>query len=170
VIAYKFLGEGGTARFSRFTWPLPGAGRYGEWVDAHPSVCATGIHACRTADLPYWIDAQLWRIELDGDIVEGTRKVVAERGRLVDRVEAWDTDAKHGFGRACATRADALAGSLPALRAYADDAAVFAEAGNPAVAGFVAARLAELTGGVESYESERDAQVRWLAENLALTA
>ena len=168
MIAYKFLGTGGTARFSGFTWPLPGGGHCGEWVDARPSVCATGIHACRTADLPYWIDAELWRIELDGDIVEGTRKVVAVRGRLVGRVEAWDTDAMHGFGRACAARADTLAGSLPALRAYADDTALFAQAGKPAVAGFVAARLAELAGGIERYESERDAQVRWLAEHLEL--
>ena len=88
--------------------------------------------------------------------------------RLVGRVEAWDTDAMHGFGRACAARADTLAGSLPALRAYADDTALFAQAGKPAVAGFVAARLAELAGGIERYESERDAQVRWLAEHLEL--
>lgn len=131
-------------------------------------MCATGIHACRVHDLPYWIDAELWRIELDGDVTEGTRKVVAERGRLVDRVEAWDAGAMHGFGLECAARAAALAGSSAKLRAYADDTAVFAQAGKPAVAGFVAARLAELAGGTEGYESERDAQVRWLAGKLAL--
>ena len=170
MIAYKFLGSNGAARFSGFTWPLPGGGRPGHWVEAMPSVCATGIHACREADLPYWIDAELWLIELDGDVVEGSRKVVAERGRLVGRIEAWNAGAMHGFGLACAERADALAGSSAELRAYAADAVVFAETRKAGVVGFITARLAELVGGVSGYEAERATQARWLAERLGLAA
>lgn len=170
MIAYKFLGANGAARFSGFTWPLPGEGSPGPWVSAAPAVCATGIHGCRLHDLPYWIDVELWHIELDGEVAEGTRKVVAPRGRLLDRIDGWNNDAMSGFASACVERAEAFANSSPELRAYADDAAVFAAAGKPAVAAFIAARLAELASGAQAYETERAAQAQWLAEHLALAA
>ena len=168
MIAYKFLGANGAARFSGFTWPLPEPGNSGPWVSAAPALCATGIHACHVDDLPYWIDAELWRIELDGEVAEGTHKIVALRGRLLERVDAWNDETMSGFSAACAERALALAVPSPELCGYADDTAVFAEAGKPAVAGFVTARLAELAGGAEGYETERAAQARWLAKHLDL--
>jgi hypothetical protein len=59
----------------------------GEWVEAPAAVeCVVGIHACRTRDLARWIDDSLWEIELAGDIVEGSHKVIASRGRLLRRV------------------------------------------------------------------------------------
>ena len=47
-----------------------------------------GIHACRTNDLAYWLNQELWEIELDGSIQESHRKIVSLRGRLLQRLDA----------------------------------------------------------------------------------
>ena len=94
MIAYKFLRSGAVAPFSSFAWPT---GSPGPWVEAEPHVCVSGIHACRAADLPYWLGAELWEIELDRAVDE-TRKVVAPRGRLLRRVDGWDVSTARAFG------------------------------------------------------------------------
>lgn len=40
-------------------------------------------------DLPHWLDEQLWEVEVDGQIVEDTDKMIVERARLVAPVGAW---------------------------------------------------------------------------------
>ena len=89
MIAYKFLRPDGTGVFTRFAWPLPGD-RPGAWVEAPIQACRSGIHACRVEHLPLWLGRELYEIELAGAIVAERTKVVAERGRLVRRVDAWD--------------------------------------------------------------------------------
>ena len=90
--AYKFLGAGRRAPFSGFTWPER------TWVEADAlDPCRDGIHACRPEHLAYWVMAELWAIELDGELVESELKVVARRGRLGERVSAWNDDAKSEF-------------------------------------------------------------------------
>ena len=80
--AYKFLRDGRIAPFSGYAWPV------GDWVEAEGAeLCVRGIHACRRAHVPYWIGPELWRIELDGDVHEEPRKLVAMRGRLLEPVE-----------------------------------------------------------------------------------
>jgi hypothetical protein len=164
VQAYKFLRPGRIAPFSGFAWPE------GEWVDGGGAeLCVRGVHACRTAHLPYWIGRELWEIELAGAVREEPRKLVAERGRLVRRIDAWDTGAGRRFAEACAgrvrERADAGTGELPA---YEEDAAANATKGEVAVVGYIAARAAEVAGGVDAYIAERDAQAAWLARELEL--
>ena len=85
---FKFLGEGSVGRFSGFVWPA-----LGEWVsvDGPLDPCVSGIHVCRTGDLPYWLDDELWEVEVGGDRLEHLEQVVVRRARLVSRVEAWDT-------------------------------------------------------------------------------
>jgi len=168
VIAYKFLGSDCTGRFSGFAWPLPAGDSVGAWVEAEPSACASGVHACRVADLPFWIDAELWRIELAGPFLEAERKIVARRGRLLGRLNGWDADAMRDFGLACAARVAPLAVGSAAVQGYVADTATFARAGSASVAGFVAARAAEVAGGADAYDAERSEQVRWLANRLGL--
>lgn len=93
TIAWKFLDERSTGLFSRFAWPTPDtAASPGAWVVAGDVLpCSAGVHACRIDDLSWWMSAQLWEIELDGRIVDDDRKVVAERGRLTRRIEAWQS-------------------------------------------------------------------------------
>lgn len=115
MLAYKFLANGGTGRFSGFEWPAPVDGEPGAWVSAEGSiaVCVSGVHACRVADLPDWIDDELWTIELSGEIREESSMVVGERGRLLQRVDGWDEQAAADFADACAWRArDAAARAL----------------------------------------------------------
>ena len=98
MIAYKFLREGRVAPFSKVTWPAPGA-----WLQAVGGgrACDGRVHACRPEDLPDWMDTELWRVELDGDVRVDCGKLIADRGRLLERVEAWNAARAAGFADAC---------------------------------------------------------------------
>ena len=90
--AWKFLDERSRGVFSGFDWPTPAAAdEPGDWVQANGPIapCLRGIHACRSQDLGWWLSAQLWEIELDGDSTADDYSIVAPRGRLVRRIAAW---------------------------------------------------------------------------------
>jgi hypothetical protein len=163
VIAYKFLRDDGTGVFTRFAWPLPDGGP-GEWVEAPIVTCRSGIHACRVHDLPLWLGRELYEAELDGVIVEEPTKVVASRGRLLRRVDAWDDATRAAYSRACADRAHGYAAGMPEWEMAVEPAA----AGGPASIGFIAARIAEERDGMAAYHAERTRQVEWLAAALGL--
>jgi hypothetical protein len=165
VIAYKFLRPEGMSVFTGFDWPLPDGGP-GAWVEAPVDPCRSGIHACRVSDLPLWVGRVLYEIELDGEIVEQPMKVVASRGRLVRRVDAWDDDTRDAYTRMCADRAHELAQGA----GLSDWEAVIEPSlpEGPALLGFVAARIAEEISGTEAYYAERARQTEWLVERLGL--
>jgi hypothetical protein len=163
LIAYKFLATGAVGRFSGFEW---GAGT---WIDADAAdPCRTGIHACRVRDLPIWLDDELWEIELDGDVIECERKIVASRGRLTERLEHWSPEVAREFGRFCARRTRERVGFLPVLSGFVGDVDRFVSENRIAIAGFAAARAAELRDGAAAYEAERLAQATWLAGRIGL--
>lgn len=89
----KFLGRGRVALYTGYEWPLD------EWVEAEGplDLCGNGPHACGGVDLSGWIDDELWLIELDGDQETHDDVVVAQRARLVRRVDAWDEQAMREF-------------------------------------------------------------------------
>ena len=60
--AYKFLTADGRGVFSGFQWPLPEE-QPGAWVESEVTTCRAGVHACRVADLPYWISPALYEVE-----------------------------------------------------------------------------------------------------------
>ncbi len=163
LIAYKFLGSGCIARFTGFRWER------GVWVEAGAAErCEAGIHACRVEDLPIWLDDELWEIELAGDVVAAERKVVATRGRLTRRIDRWTPDRAHEFGRFCARRTRERVGFIPVLAGFVSDVEQFVAQNRTAIAGFAAARAAELRDGPAAYEAERRAQAAWLADQLQL--
>ena len=130
MIAYKFLRDGRVGAFSGVRWPSPG-----EWLRARSTgerglTCADRVHACRVEDLPEWMDSELWRVELGGDVAVDCGKLVADRGRLVERVQAWDTALMAAFAQACALRAR-------------DAALTVLEAGSPAHNALAACASAE---------------------------
>ena len=106
-LAYKFLSPGAVGLYSGFRWPVPENGAPGQWVEATGKLvdCFNGVHACRVRDLPSWIDDELWTVELGGNLVERETMVIADRGRLVRRVEGWTAAAASDFAEACARRA-----------------------------------------------------------------
>jgi hypothetical protein len=102
MVAYKFLRSGRIGLFSRFSWPDPGT-----WVEASGDIdtCRSGIHACRTEDLPWWLADELWEIELrDPTRVDG-HKLVATAGCLRSQVEGWTPACAQEYAEACAWRA-----------------------------------------------------------------
>jgi len=167
TVAYKFLRPGRVAAFTRAQWP-----EAGRWLDSdgQPQLCRSGIHALKPSALPMWMTEELWRVELE-DAQELERGIVlARRGRLIDRVAAWNDDLAREYGEACIAhvpeggppiaqqrRADALA-ELAGVRAGGQAAAV----------GYIAAKAADaLTAG--GYDSERQWQAAWLSDRLGLS-
>jgi hypothetical protein len=116
--AYKYLVGGGRGRFSDVAWPPPVGDRPGEWLEVEPPLddCLNGIHACAAHQLLDWIDDELWEIELAGEIDETGALLVAERGRLLGRISAWDGALACEFAEVCAWRARQQA--LSALREF----------------------------------------------------
>lgn len=168
MIAYKLLHADGTGVFSGFRWPLPRDGAPGAWVEGEVDPCRSGIHACRRLDLPLWLGRALYEVELDGPVLEQGAKVVAARGRLLRRIDAWDDAARAAYTRMCADRAHRLARSAsPPLPGW--DAVVEPSVPEgPALLGFVAARIAEVAAGPAGYRDERARQTAWLIDRLAL--
>jgi hypothetical protein len=163
VIAYKFLRAGGVAPFTGFEWPTC------KWIEADAAdPCRRGVHACRLRDLPVWLDDELWEVELEGDVVEQERKLVASRGRLTRRIEGWTPEVALAFGRFCARRTRLRVGFVPVLSGFVGDVDRFVSQRRIAIAGFAAARAAELLDGPAAYDAERFAQAAWLAERLGL--
>jgi hypothetical protein len=113
VIAYKFLQTGSIGPFSAFQW------RPGEWIEAVRPGEGWGIHACRLQDLSWWINAELWRVELEGRVYERATQVEAERGRVLDRVHGWNEKARAAFGLGCVFQARDV--SVSALRTLGHD-------------------------------------------------
>jgi hypothetical protein len=101
VIVYKFLSSGRVGLFSGVRWPEPGT-----WLSANANVepCVSGIHALHVEGLPGWIDDELWTCELDGVVEDDGQVLVAEQGRLLEQVAAWNEASARDFAGACAAR------------------------------------------------------------------
>jgi hypothetical protein len=119
VLAYKFLRSGRVGPFSDFRWPEPGS-----WVRAEQrhETCRSGIHACRTQDLPWWLGEELWQIELQDPIRVDGHKLVSPRGRLRSRVGRWTPASAQEYGEACAWRSRDSAVQALRRAAHADAA------------------------------------------------
>jgi hypothetical protein len=108
--AWKFLDANGRAVFSGHRWPLPGTAGPGPWVEVgHAEACRSGVHACRLSDLAWWINEELWEVELWGEVVERDHKLVSPRGRLVRRLDDWAGAIARDLAGHCAWRARDLA-------------------------------------------------------------
>ncbi len=108
---YKFLAAGGVGPFSGFRWPAPAGARPGPWVAADAvtgeggRVQVSGVHVCQVAALPCWVNDELWLAEVADVVRRHAGTLVAGRGRLVRKIEAWDEPAKAAFSATCAWRA-----------------------------------------------------------------
>jgi len=110
MLAYKFLAAGAVAPFTGRAWPLPGPRAPGGWIVAsHGDLARYGVHACRVEDLSYWPDEELWLVELGDPIVPARFQVAAARGRLLQRITAWNAASSREYAAACAWRARDLA-------------------------------------------------------------
>jgi hypothetical protein len=163
--AYKFLTGDGLGVFSRFAWPLPNGGP-GAWMEAEVEACRSGIHACRPVDLPYWLAPVLYEIELGGPVDAVAVKLVAPRGRLIRRVDAWNGETRDEYSRMCIARAHELVAGAVGLEDWAPPPSI--GLWEAARLGFITARIAEQLGGIDAHLEERRRQSDWLVERLAL--
>lgn len=147
MIAYKFLAADRFATFSGINWPEPGT-----WLETEGELerCSSGLHALRAQALLGWIDDELWTCELDGAIQDDGDVLVAERGRLLERVQAWNEVIAYDFARSCATRGRGLVVAALRRRVHekeAQDLGGLDAASFAAAAPSIAARLpAEAAG------------------------
>jgi hypothetical protein len=179
MVAYKVLVRGRSC-FTGWSWPLPDGERPGEWVEANGQLelCVNGVHASSATQLPQWLGEDLWRIELDGEILETRAALVARRGRLLGRVAEWDLGARQAFGQACADRALRLTEASSEVDHLLEAVPRFARLGKAGPAGYWAAVLAgyresgEWAGGGydDAFTRERSLQGSWLALELGLGA
>jgi hypothetical protein len=175
VRAYKVLIDGRSG-FTGWRWPLPDDGGPGEWVVASgsPELCFNGIHACTVDQLPQWLGEELWTIELGGEVVRTAAALVASKGRLLGRVEAWGATAQAAFGQDCAQRAHQAAIEGPSSSPLLAAVNQLAAAGRAGPAGYWAAVLAGERASARrsgpaydaAFAEERAAQGRWLATEL----
>jgi hypothetical protein len=167
-LAYKFTRPGARSPFTGFEWPVD------TWVEAQGEVelCGNGIHACDVEALPRWIDDELWRIELDGVEREDEGVLVARRGRLLERIEAWNAETSRELARSCAARIRELAEehAEQLLQGRAEMIAQIAEGPDPsatALSMYTTAHAAdEVVPG--AYWEERRRQAEWLRDRLGL--
>jgi hypothetical protein len=83
------------------------------WVETASAVpCRQGVHACRPADLSYWLAPCLWEVELEEPVVETRHKLTARRGRLLAQGDAYPAAVKE-LGAVCAWRARDRAAPAP---------------------------------------------------------
>jgi hypothetical protein len=187
--ALKFLEPEAVGPFSRFRWPRPENGGPGPWVEAAatPELCSRGVHACRRETLARWLAAELWQVELEGEVDERGSVLVAGRGRLVGRVEGWGDEVASELMRNCVRRAQELAAAhcdVRVLQELAEEApgyldgtwsfetAVEAAAMGSYVVGRAAGVAAAPDGDAErhaaGFDAERERQSLWLADRLGV--
>jgi len=163
VKALKFLLPGAVGPFSGFRW------EGGTWHDTSGDpTCGHGVHACEPGDLPFWLQDELWVVELRGDVARGRHKVVGAGGRILGRVEAWDDAARREFASACVARVRELAARRPDAAAHLGDLEQVGPQASAAAIASLAARAAEAVDGTKGYDAERAAQAAWLGERLGL--
>jgi hypothetical protein len=157
LLAYAFLAAGAVEPLSGFVWPTPRDDQLGEWVDADAAPFEA-LRGYAAEDLPYWLDDELWNVELAGTPAKRDHVLLSQRARLVGRVDSWAEPLAWEFVIACAQRVareaaaalgDAgyaaaseeleLAGDLVAL-----ERAAVAAADNPPPAGTLAGYAADI--------------------------
>jgi hypothetical protein len=189
MFAWKFFAPDAVAPFTAVRWPQPD-----KWIEG----AGEGIHGCALEDLPYWIDQELWAVELDGKVARGRRQVIGARGRLVSRIEGWPEE-QPDFTAKCIERTRRRVTTALDTAGLRDDAerlaavrgsdteretALAVAAAGPQYAGYVAdvirrrpypgtcaymaANAAMILGGKAAHDEERAAQTAWFRDRLKL--
>jgi hypothetical protein len=84
---YVFLKQHVADPFGNIEWVAP-TGSEAQWVSSSRGG-AIPIHACRVADLPYWLNDELWEVELREPVVDLAHGVTSQAARLVRQVPNW---------------------------------------------------------------------------------
>lgn len=66
--------------------------------------CTNGYHILRERDLIKWFAPTLWRVEVEGELIEFENKCVARKARITTRIESWNRATWIEFACRCAER------------------------------------------------------------------
>jgi hypothetical protein len=177
---YKFLAQGALGPFSEVAWPTPSNEAPGAWVESNAAVeeCRGGVHVCTLVDLSHWLHDELWVVEIDGERLAGRDAVIAERGRLVQRLDAWQHGAAARFAEAARDHAAQLVAAETGpererLLGFIANASAHLPRGSTALAAYCSAMaIAWQHGGdhfdLAGYRSERVWQSEQIARELGL--
>ena len=99
--AYAFLDQAATDYLSGVRWPAPDDVGPGAWLELGTDSPVRGYAADQ---LLWWLDQQLWEVELAGDVHDTGRSLLGERGRLLAPVDAWTPDVARELTTDCALR------------------------------------------------------------------
>jgi hypothetical protein len=122
--AYAFLDATATDALSGARWPVPGDAGPGAWLE---SGAARG---CTAGQLLWWLDRDLWEVELAGEVQARGRGLVAERGRLLAPVASWTPEVARALLVDCALRARDRAVDALGSDGHHAEAAALASAGD----------------------------------------
>jgi len=101
VRAYAFLDPAATDYVSGVRWPVPDESGPGAWFEAGTGAPLRGYSADQ---LLWWLDQQLWEVELAGDVRETDRSILGARGRLLAPVHEWTPEVARELTADCALR------------------------------------------------------------------
>jgi hypothetical protein len=159
VRAYAFTDADRRSYVTGTIWPP-----VGEWLEH-----GEAVRPCSADDLPWWLDEQLWEVELDGDVTPFGRALSAGRVRLVRRLDRWSAEVATELVAVCARRVRDVAARSLHEAGRERDAGALVRAESPdeieAVAmsvahGDEAGRLAGLAADVVLYARDAQSPVR----------
>lgn len=142
--AYAFLDPAATDYVSGVRWPVPDDRGPGAWLEAGADSRLRGYPADQ---LLWWLDQQLWEVELAGDVQKTDRSVLGARGRLLAPVDTWTPEVARELTMDCALRLRDRAVVALAADGKGKAAAVLATAGDLESIAEAAASAASGDGG-----------------------
>ena len=106
---YKFIAENNRG-YNGFDYTdyLPRDGQPGKplpTVEGEIEPCENGYHACEPKFVSRWIDAQLYEVELSGNLVDAEDKTAASDMRFIRKVDKFDEKTQRLFAVWCAREA-----------------------------------------------------------------
>lgn len=163
---YVGLRRGAVDRLTEFRWPAPSGAEPGAWVEAGADAPAGAVRGWPFAEITWGLDDELWQLELAGATTSDRRAFHGARGRLVQRIEAWESSAAGDLIEVCAWRVrDAAVVALRAENredqaealALAADLDALERLGNAtAGGGGAASRLAGFAADIVLYARDAD--------------
>jgi hypothetical protein len=158
--------HGGTGKWTKGRWRS---------VKGPLVACQNGLHACTIEQLPAWLGPELWRFEVDGELIDAGDKVVARRARITERIETWNDRTARLFAADCADHVLPLferhypTDDRPRKAIEAARASARGEIDRKALAAaWAAARAAAWAARDAAGDAARAAEIKWQSNRLAL--
>jgi len=102
---YKFLTSEHKGEYSDYDYSeyLPKENESGAWLPTVEtlSICESGYHCFEPKDILSWINAELWEVEVGGDVLKGDKKLCAQQIRFIRKIEAWNEKTARLFACWC---------------------------------------------------------------------